>query len=161
MTHQDTPDPTGRTARVPPAHRDTGPRARRILETVVYCEDLDAAEHFYAVVLGLDVIVREAGRHVFFRAGPSVFLVFAASRTSTPGDAGGANTPSHGAHGPGHVAFAMQPSELEQWRRRLGASGIEIESEVEWPRGRRSIYFRDPAGNLVELADPAIWDELK
>jgi hypothetical protein len=28
---------------------------------------------------------------------------------------------------------------------------------VEWPGGGRSIYFRDPAGNSVELGTPAIW----
>ena len=26
------------------------------------------------------------------------------------------------------------------------------------PAQRRSVYFRDPAGNSIELADPAIWD---
>ena len=33
---------------------------------------------------------------------------------------------------------------------------IPIESEVVWPRGR-SLYFRDPEGNSVELAIPALW----
>jgi catechol 2,3-dioxygenase-like lactoylglutathione lyase family enzyme len=37
------------------------------------------------------------------------------------------------------------------------AYGIEIEADFRWPNGARSLYFRDPAGNSVELADPAIW----
>ena len=32
-----------------------------------------------------------------------------------------------------------------------------IEKEVEWPKGGRSLYFRDPAGNSVELVTPGVW----
>ena len=32
-----------------------------------------------------------------------------------------------------------------------------IEADFRWPNGARSIYVRDPAGNSIELADPAIW----
>jgi hypothetical protein len=35
--------------------------------------------------------------------------------------------------------------------------GVEIESDFLWPSGGRSIYFRDPAGNCLEFADPRIW----
>ena len=38
-----------------------------IVETAIYVDDLDAAEAFYRDVLGLEVLGREAGRHVFFR----------------------------------------------------------------------------------------------
>ncbi len=40
---------------------------------------------------------------------------------------------------------------------RLEAAGVAIESEVTWPRGGRSLYIRDPAGNCVELASPKLW----
>jgi catechol 2,3-dioxygenase-like lactoylglutathione lyase family enzyme len=36
--------------------------------------------------------------------------------------------------------------------------GVEIEAEVTWPSGGQSIYFRDPAGNSVELATPQTWN---
>jgi hypothetical protein len=29
---------------------------------------------------------------------------------------------------------------------------------VTWPNGALSIYFRDPAGNSIELVTPNIWD---
>jgi len=29
--------------------------------------------------------------------------------------------------------------------------------DFEWPQGGRSIYFRDPAGNSLEFAEPRIW----
>jgi catechol 2,3-dioxygenase-like lactoylglutathione lyase family enzyme len=34
---------------------------------------------------------------------------------------------------------------------------VAIEQEMDWPRGGRSFYFRDPAGNSLELATPKIW----
>src|SRR5829696_6742277 len=40
-----------------------------IVETGIYVDDLDRAEAFYHGVLGLPVLARERGRHVFFRVG--------------------------------------------------------------------------------------------
>ena len=130
----------------------SAPRVREILETSVYADDLGAAERFYAGVLGMEVIARGPGRHVFFRCGARVFLVFDAARTLEPGA-----LPPHGARGPGHVAFAVAEAEIEAWRGRLEGAGVEIETDFAWPRGGRSLYFRDPAGNSIELATPGIW----
>ncbi|HEX6748360.1 MAG TPA: VOC family protein [Longimicrobium sp.] len=127
-------------------------RAREILETCLYAEDLDAAERFYTEVLGLERIARVEGRHVFFRCGGRVFLVFDPRET-----AAGGFIPGHGAAGAGHACFAAAAGELEGWRAHLRARGVEIEQEKEWPGGGRSIYFRDPAGNSIELGTPSIW----
>jgi catechol 2,3-dioxygenase-like lactoylglutathione lyase family enzyme len=126
--------------------------AREILEACVYADDLAAAERFYAGVLGMEVIARVEGRHVFFRCGGRVFLVFDPAATA----AGGA-IPGHGAAGPGHVCFAMGKDEIEGWRAHLAAHGIAIETDFTWPGGGRSLYFRDPAGNSMELGTPSIW----
>jgi catechol 2,3-dioxygenase-like lactoylglutathione lyase family enzyme len=130
----------------------------RVLETCIYATDLDAAERFYHGVLGLEILSRMPGRQVFFRCGDAVFLVFNPDATSSAeGRIGDAIIPRHGASGAGHVAFAATEEELATWTTRLGDAGIDVESVVEWPRGGRSIYFRDPAGNSVELAMPSIW----
>ena len=129
-----------------------------VLETCLYAEDLDAAERFFTTVLGLDVFSRETGRHVFFRCGTSMFLVFNPVRTSTtPSEVNGARIPAHGTIGAGHVAFRIAADELAAWRSRLADADIAIETEVDWPNGGRSLYVRDPAGNSVELATAAIW----
>lgn len=127
-------------------------RAREILETCLYASDLDAAETFYGGVMGLERITRVEGRHVFFRCGARVFLVFNPAAT-----AAGERIPGHGASGPGHAAFAVTADELDGWRAHLAALGVAVEQEVEWPGGGRSIYLRDPAGNSVELGTPSIW----
>jgi catechol 2,3-dioxygenase-like lactoylglutathione lyase family enzyme len=133
-------------------------KAGAVLETCLYASDLDAAERFYTKVLGLEVLSRAPGRHVFFRCGRGVFLVFDAARTAREAlTIGGRPIPLHGATGAGHAAFAMAERDLDAWRAQLEAASVPIDSEVEWPGGGRSLYFRDPAGNSVELATPRIW----
>jgi len=130
----------------------------RVLESCLYAADLATAARFYEDVLRLTPFARVEGRHVFFRCGPGVFLLFAPDVTgSAPGAVGGVPVPAHGAHGPGHVAFAVAEASLDDWRARLGAHGVAVEAEIAWPRGGRSLYVRDPAGNSVELASPGIW----
>jgi len=129
-----------------------------ILETVLYARDLDAAEHFYAEVMGLERITREGNRHVFFRCGGQVFLVFSPEETMKPPAEGALPVPQHGAVGAGHVCFRVAPESLDDWCRHLQAHGIAVESGFHWPGSdARSIYFRDPAGNCLELAPAALW----
>lgn len=129
-----------------------------VLETAIYVDDLPAAEAFYRQVLGLELYSREPGRHVFFRCGAGMLLIFDPRTTASQEViVGGVTLPRHGASGPGHVAFRVPERDLAAWRERLAAQGIAIEAEVEWPNGGRSIYFRDPAGTSVELATPRLW----
>lgn len=131
-----------------------------VLETCLYAEDLEACERFYQTVLGLALLAREPERHCFFRCGSGMLLLFDARRTSNhPGEVGGVSIPRHGTEGPGHVAFAISPSEIPEWLDRLRAAGVAIEADVSWPGGGRSLYVRDPAGNSVELATADIWEQ--
>lgn len=84
-----------------------------------------------------------------------MFLVFNPEVTASSQDN---EVPPHGAIGPGHTAFAIPEEGLEEWRRHLQALGVKIEAEVVWPSGGRSLYFRDPAGNSIELATPRTWE---
>jgi catechol 2,3-dioxygenase-like lactoylglutathione lyase family enzyme len=124
-----------------------------VVETGIYVDDLDSAELFYHEVLGLPVIGKEPGRHVFFRVGESNVLLAFLPQTTLKGDV----LPGHGATGPGHFALGIPAGSLPAWRDLLAAHRIVIEKEVRWPRGSISLYFRDPAGNLVELLTPGLW----
>ncbi|MCB1971921.1 MAG: VOC family protein [Geminicoccaceae bacterium] len=125
---------------------------RGILETVLYVDDLAAAETFYAGVLGLEVDSRKEGLFIFFRLDQAMLLVFqrAAARESR-------GVPSHGTDGSGHACFKVPEAELAAWEQRLTRHGIAIEQRQAWPRGGRSFYFRDPDGNSLEIATPLIW----
>jgi catechol 2,3-dioxygenase-like lactoylglutathione lyase family enzyme len=124
----------------------------RVLETVLYVDDLNAAERFYGDVLGLELDSKKDGLFVFFKCGGGMLLLFEPKTAST-----GRNVPAHGAHGPGHACFAVPEHDLDGWKAHLRAAGVTIEHETDWPRGGRSFYFRDPAGNSLELATPRIW----
>ena len=123
-----------------------------VLETGLYARDLNAAERFYHGVLGLEVLLRKEGRHVFFRCGTGTVLVFKPGVTQR-----GEATP-HGSVGAGHVAFAVAPDQLRAWYRHFAEHDIEVEYEEDWGEGERSLYVRDPAGNSVELATPTLWE---
>ena len=129
-----------------------------ILESALYVTDLVEAEAFYGETLGLEPISRVEGRHVFFRCGDGVLLLFDASATVEPPPPGARlPVPPHGTTGQGHLCFAATAVEIERWKVLLEAKGVDIEADFEWPRGGRSIYFRDPSGNSLEFAEPRIW----
>jgi catechol 2,3-dioxygenase-like lactoylglutathione lyase family enzyme len=124
-----------------------------VVETAVYADDLDRAEAFYRDVLGLALLRKESGRHVFFRVGTASVLLIFNPETTLRGDV----LPAHGSRGPGHFALGIPTEALDGWRDRLTRHGVAIEQEVTWPGGGRSLYFRDPAGNAVELVTPGVW----
>ncbi|RWN45508.1 MAG: glyoxalase/bleomycin resistance/extradiol dioxygenase family protein [Mesorhizobium sp.] len=129
-----------------------------ILESALYVTDLPAAETFYTDILGLNLLGKVDGRHLFFRCGPGVLLVFNAEATKVP-PAPDARlpVPPHGVVGQGHLCFTATGDEIAGWKAHLAAKKIAIESEFEWPQGGRSIYIRDPSGNSIEFAEPRIW----
>jgi catechol 2,3-dioxygenase-like lactoylglutathione lyase family enzyme len=129
-----------------------------VLETALYVDDLDKAEHFYGKLLGLPKIFSVPGRHLVFRSQESILLIFRPDHTERERVViNGGAIPLHGSRGPGHMAFRVARDELESWRAYFGEAGVPVESEVSWPNGAHSIYFRDPAGNSLELATPDMW----
>ncbi|UWQ93148.1 VOC family protein [Rhodobacteraceae bacterium M382] len=135
------------------------PAPSAVLEAALYVDDLDAAEVFYGTVIGLRKIQRIGNRHVFFRVGTATLLVFNPAETDKPTSSPRFPVPPHGARGPGHFCFAQPRADMDQMRARLIAAGVVIESEFDWPNGAHSLYFRDPAGNSIEIAEPHLWSD--
>ncbi len=134
------------------------PELQAILEAALYGDDLDAAEQFYTEVCGLEVISRDPVRQVFFRCGPTVVLFFDPAHTAdSVRHVAGAAIPTHGTRGPGHLCFRVAADTRDHWRKHLEQHGVTVESEVDWPGGGWSIYFRDPAGNSLEFATARLW----
>src|ERR1700694_74172 len=106
---------------------ETTVKIKAIIETAIYVDDLQATEAFYGTVLGLRVIGKEHGRHVFFQVGEaSVLLAFLAEATLN-----GDQLPSHGATGPGHFALGIEDEAFDAWRKLLQGHGVTLEKEVE------------------------------
>jgi catechol 2,3-dioxygenase-like lactoylglutathione lyase family enzyme len=137
------------TAMTPPDRAVAG-----VYETVLYAPDVVATARFYAELLGLRALEAADGLGAVFRLDDGgVLLVFDPDRASAPGR----YVPAHGATGPGHVAFSVAPGTLEACAGRLRGAGVELEREISWEQGGRSVYVRDPAGNSVELIEGEAW----
>jgi catechol 2,3-dioxygenase-like lactoylglutathione lyase family enzyme len=126
-----------------------------VLETCLYHEAPQgpAIERFYGELLGLALVSRWPGG-MAFRAGAGVVLLFEReelARREGP-------IAAHGTAGPGHACLLVDGRETyEAWKHRLAETEVEITHEHEWDSGRRSFYFTDPAGNLLEIADGDLW----
>jgi catechol-2,3-dioxygenase len=126
----------------------------KIVETCIYSSDLAGMKRFYVDVLGLQLVQEENGKFIFLKAGKSMLLVFNPDRTSRSND----NLPTHGAATPPasvHFAMEIEKQDYTRWQDLLAKNKIKAE-EVGW-KSARSLYFRDPAGNLVELITPGEW----
>jgi len=66
--------------------------------------------------------------------------------------------PPHGTTGSSHIGFAIPENGLTSWKAKLKELKIPIESELTWPEGGTSVYFRDPDNHLLELITPGVWD---
>jgi catechol 2,3-dioxygenase-like lactoylglutathione lyase family enzyme len=133
------------------------PKARRVLETALYCDDLARTVEFYKTLLEREPM-RASERVAAFDAGEgTVLLLFQRGVSNQPFQGPGGLVPGHVSTGPAHFAFAIDRDDVTAWIERLTALGVPIESRVRWELGGQSIYFRDPDGHSVELATPGTW----
>ena len=146
--------------------------------------DVERTLAFYRRALGAEVLYEDLWRAgklpvVILQVGASRLSIHAAEKPAAPHarvptagsadvcfrwdgpldaaeTARGGALPAHGAEGPIHTCFLVPAEDYDAWRGHLDASGVPVIQEVRWPLGR-SMYFRDPDGNLLELADADIW----
>lgn len=132
------------------------PELQGVLETSLYVQDLERSRLFYTGLFQLRVLLQDERFCALDLCGHQVLLLFQKGPLAPVVTRGG-TIPGHGGDGSLHVAFAIGRDDLDPWERRLQQDRIEVESRVQWSRGGRSIYFRDPDGNLLELATPGVW----
>jgi catechol 2,3-dioxygenase-like lactoylglutathione lyase family enzyme len=135
-------------------------RIDRVLETALYVGDMGRAVEFYQGVFGFAVLARSAEPDRLTAldiGGTQVLLLFKKGASLQAVVTPGGKIPPCDGSGNSHLAFPVAVSQLEDWEKRLLENGIAIESKVHWERGGQSLYFRDPNGNLLELATPGLW----
>lgn len=133
------------------------PRLTDLRETALYVDDLERAKRFYKEVLELKSLVEDGRFCALDVGGRSVLLLFLRRSSVADTELPGGTIPPHDGAGPVHAGFAVEAAEIAAWEAHLGANGVEIISRVSWPRGGRSVYFRDPDGHLLELLTPGVW----
>ena len=130
-----------------------------VAETCLYATNLSETGEFYSEVLDLPIVMKEDGRHYFFKCGDSMLLLFNSDHTLyNQTDVDGKPVPLHGATGPVHVVFSVDPGNFKNITKHLKEHNVAIESEISWPNKSRSLYFRDPAGNSLEVITSDMWN---
>ena len=115
---------------------------------------------FYINTLGLEFVSEEKDRHVFLKAGQNMLLIFNPNKTLVSNGSKSTQLPPHGAFAPPsiiHFALEIDEQDYDTAKYVLNKKNIKIEKEVTWQKGTKSIYFRDPVGNLIELITPGSW----
>jgi catechol 2,3-dioxygenase-like lactoylglutathione lyase family enzyme len=133
------------------------PEVTGVVETCLYVEDLERAARFYEDLCQFKRLTGDERFCALSVADRNVLLLFRRGATLESIPTPGGTIPPHDGAGQLHVAFAIPAAAEADWLRRLAQRGIAIESTVDWPRGGRSLYFRDPDGHLVELITPGCW----
>jgi catechol 2,3-dioxygenase-like lactoylglutathione lyase family enzyme len=115
-----------------------------VSELVLEVADLEAAEAFYAGVLGLPVVERWQGREaIWVLAGKRTRIGLWRPQVGLAGGRGGVHV---------HFALHIAPEDYQAAVERLRAHGFNPHEEV-FPGydGSRAVYADDPDGNVVEL----------
>ena len=135
------------TASTRPPFKDHPLRAIRALDyTVVFARDLPAMRRFYAEVMRFDVYFEMAGGNwVEFRIGGNILAL------SKPGLVIPDHPPPAGTASL-QLAFRVRREEVDACEAALRDEGVTIvapATDHAW--GHRTLFFRDPDGNLLEI----------
>jgi catechol 2,3-dioxygenase-like lactoylglutathione lyase family enzyme len=140
-----------------PKDDQPAPPLTGVLETALYVDNMARARRFYEDVLALRPMFADGRLTAYDVGGSGVLLVFQRGAAMQATRLPGGTIPPHDGSGPVHYALAIAAADLPAWEAWLAAKGVPIEGRTDWPRGGRSVYFRDPDGHLGELATPGIW----
>jgi catechol 2,3-dioxygenase-like lactoylglutathione lyase family enzyme len=133
------------------------PAVSGVLETCLYVEDLDAVARFYEELFGWKPMFGDSRIRAYGVNKGSVLLLFRSGASREPVSTPEGVIPPHDGVPGGHVAFAIAAQDWDAWMRCLEERGVAIEEVIRWAGGGQSLYFRDPEGNLIELATPGLW----
>ena len=133
------------------------PKLNGVLETALYVDDKPRSIRFFREVMGLEIVRDEERLTAFDAGGQSILLIFARGASVDGEDTPGGYIPGHDGQGPLHMCFKSAAEDYDPWRAHLRAAGVVELSEVTWPTGGHSYYFKDPDGHVLEIATPGLW----
>lgn len=111
-------------------------------------DDVDEAIEFYRDRLGFEVQMHPAPGFAALKRSELVLYL------NTPG-AGGAGTAGGSPEPGGWNRFQIETDELDDLTAELRKHGVAFRGEPVEGKGGRQVLVEDPAGNVVELFEPA------
>lgn len=143
----------GLLARRPPRETVRMPQPFTQSVTFLYTADTAASRRFYAELLGLAVVLEQAGGCTIYATAPGGRGFLGVCRARGPRELGNPRTP-------GGVVFTLVASDVEAWHARLVAAGAEVLGPPAHAADHAvtGFFFRDPDGYLLEIQrfeDPA------
>jgi catechol 2,3-dioxygenase-like lactoylglutathione lyase family enzyme len=138
MMMDETPEPDQRTRS--PFHA-----IRAIDYTVIFVRDMVAMRRFYEGVLAFPLLRELSANWIEYRLGSNTLALAKSSRTAAdaPTPAGSASL---------QLAFKVSAAEVDACADELMRHGVALLSPpTNQPFGHRTLFFRDPDGNLLEV----------
>jgi catechol 2,3-dioxygenase-like lactoylglutathione lyase family enzyme len=118
---------------------------RQIDYTVIYARDMAAMRRFYGGVLGFELLRELSPRWIEYKVGGNTLAL--AERSGRVNDL----APPVGTLSL-QLAFRVAPPMVDSCANELAAAGVNIESPpTDQVFGHRTLFFRDPDGNLLEI----------
>jgi catechol 2,3-dioxygenase-like lactoylglutathione lyase family enzyme len=128
-----------------PRSRSAFAAIRAIDYTVIFVRDMAAMRRFYEDVLCFSVLRELSPGWIEYRIGGNTLALARPSLTS-----GDAPTPDGSASL--QLAFEVEPADVDQCADELKRHRIALVSPpTDQPFGHRTLFFRDPDGNLLEV----------
>lgn len=118
---------------------------RQIDYTVVFARDLGAMRHFYGTVMAFPLHRVLSDTWIEYRVGGTTLAltVHGARFADRPPPPGTLSL---------QMAFRVPPAAVADCAAALAAEGIPlVEPLTDHPWGHRTIFFRDPDGNVLEI----------
>ena len=118
---------------------------RQIDYTVVFARDMGAMRHFYETVMEFPLQRILSDRWVEYRVGSTTLALTAHGGrfNDTPPPQGALSL---------QLAFRVAPPMVAECAAALEAKGVKLISPLtDQPFGHRTIFFRDPDGNVLEI----------
>lgn len=118
---------------------------RQIDYTVIFARDLPAMRHFYEHVMEFPLLRVMSERWIEYRIGANTLAL------TVHGSRFGGEAPPPGSLSM-QLAFRVPPQAVAECAAALEAKGVALIAPLtDQPFGHRTIFFRDPDGNVLEI----------